>query len=96
MLRVSGDLDTHIKFYHEVRHVTHLHTLHACLHVYLLDLFLSHVSCMLCTGLHATMYYRSHPHLHTNTSTLSVVRMARMHTAPHTCLHTPLPCGLTH
>lgn len=22
MLRVAGDLDTHIKFYHEVRHVT--------------------------------------------------------------------------
>ncbi len=28
---------------------------------------LSHVSCMLCTSLHVTMYYRSHPHLHTHT-----------------------------
>lgn len=83
MLRVSGDLDTHIKFYHEVRHVTHLHTLHACLHVYLLDLFLSHVSCLLCTGLHVTMYYRSHPysHTHTHSSMLSGVHAA-LHRVP--------------
>ena len=67
MLRVSGDLDTHIKFYHEVRHVTHLHTLHACLHVHLLDLFLNHVSCVLCTGLHVTTDYRSHPYSHIHT-----------------------------
>lgn len=37
MLRVSGNLDTHIKFYREVGHVTHLHTLHASLYVHLLD-----------------------------------------------------------
>lgn len=65
MLRVSGDLDTHIKFYHEVQHLTLLRTLLACLYVHLQDPIPEPCELHAVHSLHINMYYRSHLHIHT-------------------------------